>query len=352
MTQPFGPWMSPTIATDTIQDGAVTEGKLAAASVSAAKLAADLEELADGSFTDLHFHSVTEGTPVNAVNAAGTLTLTGVPLDGEIVTIGSRVYEIDTDTVPAVTAGRVPVLLQGGSTRVAQGTLTLDTNPTAGDTMTLGAKVYTFDANGALTNVDGRIEIGANLAATKINVRNAINLTGTPGTGYAALMTVHPSVTMAAFIGDAAVISAKRGGTAGNAIVTTETFTAVSNVFDAGTLGTTQAGVNPTAPETVTALVTAISGDASAVVTAVDGAGDTVVVTAITAGAAGNSIVSTDTLANGSWGAGVLGGGVDGTVGEPWEQRVDASYLYQVNSASGNSISGKNWRRISLSTAY
>jgi hypothetical protein len=48
---------------------------------------------------------------------------------------------------------------------------------------------------------------------------------------------------MAAFAADAAVLSAKVSGTAGNSIATTETFAAGTNVFDAATLGTTTAGV-------------------------------------------------------------------------------------------------------------
>lgn len=49
-------------------------------------------------------------------------------------------------------------------------------------------------------------------------------------------------------------------------------------------------------------------------VTAAAGAGDTMDVTAKTAGAAGNKIVSTETLSNGSFGAVKLTGGVDGAI--------------------------------------
>jgi hypothetical protein len=45
-------------------------------------------------------------------------------------------------------------------------------------------------------------------------------------------------------------------------------------------------------------------------VTAADGAGDTVVVTAITAGTGGNSIATTEASTNMSWGAGTMSGGV------------------------------------------
>ena len=112
--------------------------------------------------------------------------------------------------------------------------LTVDTNPTNGDTMTLGAKTYTFETT--LTDVDGNIQIGGSTAATQANIVAAINLTGTPGTDYAASMTIHPTVTAAAFAANVAAITAKTGGTAGNSIVSTETFTAGTNVFSAATL--------------------------------------------------------------------------------------------------------------------
>lgn len=119
--------------------------------------------------------------------------------------------------------------------------LALPTQPTAGDTMTIGARVYTWQANGSLTNVAGNVEIGANLAASQTNIRNAVNHTGTPGTGYAAATTVHPTATLGAFASNVATVTAILGGTAGNSIATTETYTAVGNVFGGATLlgGTT-----------------------------------------------------------------------------------------------------------------
>ena len=101
--------------------------------------------------------------------------------------------------------------------------------------------------------------------------------------------------------------------------------THASNVFNAATLGTTTAGVDPSAAHAITDLVAAITGDASAVVTAVDGAGDTVVVTAKTSGVAGNSIASTKTMANGSFGGSVLSGGVDAVAGTYGLDLTDAT---------------------------
>lgn len=129
----------------------------------------------------------------------------------------------------------------------AQGTLTMDTNPTNADTMTVDTKVYTFKTT--LTGADGEVKIGANVAATQASLVAAFNLTGTPGTDYGASMTYHPTVSIAAFATNDAVLTAKTGGTAGNSIATTETFTAGTNVFDAATLGTTTAGAVPTTLE-------------------------------------------------------------------------------------------------------
>lgn len=232
--------------------------------------------------------------------ATGTLTISGVVIDTQTVTVGSRVYEFDTDG--NVTAGRVTADISGDATASA-GTLTVDTQPTIGDTMTIGTRTYAFVAE-AFADTAGEIGIGADLAGAKVNIVAAIN--GTDGFNPA-----HPTVTAAAFVGDDCVITAITPGVAGDAIATTETFTEVTNIFDDVTLGTTAAGADCVAADAVTALAAAITGDASAVVTAVDGAGDTVVMTAIALGTSGNGIATTETMANGGFGAGALANGSD-----------------------------------------
>ena len=116
----------------------------------------------------------------------------------------------------------------------AQGTLTLDTLPTANDTMTVGATTYTFVADADL-DAAGEISLGSGLAECQANIVAAIN-------GTDVYNKPNGSVSIADFSTNAAVITAKVPGVAGNTIVTTETFTAATNVFDAGTLGTTTAG--------------------------------------------------------------------------------------------------------------
>ena len=158
-----------------------------------------------------------------AVAAHGTLTLAANPSDADTMTIGAKMYTFDSH--PSV---------------AAQGTLTVATIPTDGDTMTIGGKVYTFQT--VLTDTNGNIAIGT-LAATRLNIVAAINLTGTPGTQYAAKTSLHPTVS-AAIVGTNVVLTAKTPGASGNSIATVETFTAAGNVFDAATLGTTTTGID------------------------------------------------------------------------------------------------------------
>jgi len=126
---------------------------------------------------------------------------------------------------PAITDLRT---FQWGKESAAAGVnLTVDTLPTAGDTFTIGNKVFTFVASGAA--ISGQVNVGVNLAAAQANILAAIN--GTDGWN-----TPHTQVTAAAFIANVMRITARLSGTDPNAYATTETFTAVSNVFSAVTL--------------------------------------------------------------------------------------------------------------------
>lgn len=109
-----------------------------------------------------------------------------------------------------------------GAAAAASGILTLTANLADGATVTIGPKVYTFQA--ALTNADGNVQIGASMAATIVNLKNAINLgTGVPGTDYAAAMVAHATVSATASSGTTLTVAAKIGGPAQNTIATTET---------------------------------------------------------------------------------------------------------------------------------
>lgn len=245
-------------------------------------------------------HSATKDLDIRSLsaNATGTLTISGVVADGDTVTIGGRVYEFDADG--SVTGTNIAADTSSYGTQSA-GTLTIDTQPTALDAMEIGGTTYAFVASGT-ANSAGEISVEADLASAKLAIVAAIN--GTDGVNSA-----HPTVTAAAFATNDCVITAIVPGTGGDGITTTESFTAVTNVFDAGTLGTTAAGAECAAADAVTALAAAITADGSAVVTAVDGAGDTVVLTAVVAGAAGDAIATTETMSNGAFGAATLTAG-------------------------------------------
>lgn len=127
----------------------------------------------------------------------------------------------------------------------AQGTLSLVLQPSDNEQFTIGNKTYTLQS--VLTNVDGNILIGVSLAATQQNILDAINLTGSIGSQYAASMTEHSQVSAAlTWVGNNLVITAKAGGVEGNSLATTETMVGAGNQFDAATLGTTRAGVDET----------------------------------------------------------------------------------------------------------
>ena len=290
---------------------------------------------------------VISGTPVNAVSAGKILTLTGVVIDGEKVTIdnplvaGSDVYEFLADTAQtktAVTNKAVDISTYTGKASVV---LTVDTKPTSGDIMTIGTKVYTFFPVGS-ADVDGEISVGADLAAAKINIVAAIN-------GTDAFNLAHPLVTAANFTTNTCTITALVGGVAGNAIASTKTFTAGTNLFASSTL---TSGTNCTAANAIIALVSAITTLDTQGVGAVDGTGDTVELTAKVGGVIGNNVVIGKVMANATFAGAAtkLSGGVDGTVGTINQVMVDATYMYRC--IADNTLGGKNWRRVSLGSAY
>ena len=160
----------------------------------------------------------------------------------ELPLITKANFEIVLDQIVAIlTAEEVKQRALAVAIGRAQGTLILPVQVTDTDTMTVDAKVYTF--LNTLTGADGEIKIGSTLAETQANIVAAFDLSGTAGVQYGNLMVAHPTVDIAAFVFNEAVLTAKTSGAAGNNIVTTETFTDVSNVFDGVTLGTTITGL-------------------------------------------------------------------------------------------------------------
>jgi hypothetical protein len=181
--------------------------------------------------------------PVASVAAEGTLTVDTKP---SAVTAARGTLTIDTKPIDEVAAQGTLSITEPVSPGVkSQGTLTIAEPVSEGDEFTLDATVYTL-LDIPLAAYD--IAIGADEAATKVNIVAAINASGTPGTEYFAGTLIHPTVVATTFAGDACVLTANEFGTAGNAIATTETgqgFTHVSNIFNDTTLGATTTGVQP-----------------------------------------------------------------------------------------------------------
>ena len=294
-----------------------------------------------------------------AVAASGTLTLAANPSDADTMTIGGKAYTFDAH--PSV---------------AAQGTLTVATIPTDGDTMTIGGKVYTFQT--VLTDTDGNIAIGT-LTGTRLNIVAAINVTTPPGTQYAASTVQHPTVS-AAVVGTNVVLTARTPGTAGNSIPTVEAFTAVGNVFDAATLGTTTPGVDALpntdghilvganvaatqanivaavnltgTPGTQYAAATTLHPTVSAAIV-----GPNLVFTAKTTGPAGNAIATTETFtaAGNVFGAATLAGGVNATPCGPvleaaspgrWGSRLRVRIDHQTRDPSDTNVFNLEIREI------
>ena len=106
----------------------------------------------------------------------------------------------------------------------------------------------------------------------------------------------------------------------GNAIADeTVTIGATVYTFKAAAALAGEVTIGGTAGDTIDNLIAEIIGlgigDANPLVDADAGAGDTMILTALVAGALGNSIATSDTLTNGSWGAANLTGGITQSAG-------------------------------------
>lgn len=299
--------------------------------------AMDFGQIVDDLIDEVNALTPTASTPVNGVKASNVLTLTDVVIDGETVVVtnpdedGSDTYEFAADAAQSVSAGDIAVDITSYVT-ASSNTLTVDTQPTAGDTMTLGGKTYIFVPD-TTDNADGEITIGTDLATAQAAIVAAVN--GTDGHNVA-----NTQVSLGDFTANDSTVTALVGGTAGDAIATTETFTAGTNVFSAATLG---GGADCSAADAITALAAAVTASDTQGVGAADGAGDTVDFTADNYGAAGNAITTTETMANASFATGALTGGVDGTPGTAGQRKYDTDYDYIY-------IDGAGWKRSAIST--
>lgn len=289
--------------------------------------------------------TIPEGSPVNAVNAHAKLTINDAVVAGETLTIdnpaknGVDIYEFAADTALSVGEGHKPIDINDGTVK-ATVNLTVVTNPTTGNTMLIGEKVFTFVPKGT-GNADGEIDVEDDLVDTQVNIIAAIK-------GLDDHNEPHPLVTCGAqFDNDVLQITALIGGSAGNEISVSETFTDEDNGFTDVSLKT---GSDCDPADAITALITAINELDTQDVEASVVVGDTtsLILTAKTAGLSGNTVAILTDMPNGSFedNKDVLSGGTDGTVGADGEVMADSDYLYICRPA--NTISGKNWHRIAF----
>jgi len=286
------------------------------------------------------------GTPVNAVASVGTLTLTGVVTEGETVTVGTDVGEIDSDG--SVTGGNFAIDVSAVST-ASVGTLTATAGGNqiaAGYTVTLGVgaglKTYTFAS--PLTPTEGEVLVGATDTASLLNLLNAINYTGTPGTDYSCAAK-HTQVEATSSTALTLVVAAKIHGVVGDTYTSTSTGAEIS--WGAVVLAS---GVDCTAAGADGLIVSEYNAHKTLAITAAQGAGTTVTFTSNVKGSTGNTFAFSKVITNGSVdGGGFLGGtilGVSGTTGVQWQPMVDATNLY-VCIATNTSVD-TNWRKLVL----
>lgn len=171
--------------------------------------------------------------------------------EGETVTIGDYVFEIDTNS--SVTAGRTAVNLSGSSAAAASLVLTLSGNAVADETVTIAGVVYTWKAS--VTTTANQVKVGATAAESIDNLVAAVTAAAGSGTLYGSATVVNPYMT-AVRSSSTLVATALVKGTAGNAYVMGETMT---NGAWAGGAVIPAGGVDPTAAQTIAALVTAIN---------------------------------------------------------------------------------------------
>ena len=206
------------------------------------------------------------------------------------------------------------------------GTLTFIGALTVDDQVRVGATTYTGVAN-ADTPVAGEFRIGAGSAGAITNIIAAVN--GTDG-----INTANASATLAAGAGATLVATAKVGGVAGDAIVSTDP-TDVANKMSWGG-ATLASGADTTQSEAVTAVALAMNNTVSNVTnfSAVDGAGDTVVVTHNLHGTIPNGYGFADTDTDSDISSAETTAGVAGTEGIAGAQYEDDDYLYTCTSVT------------------
>lgn len=301
----FAPGTSPQPLVTAVVASATTLVLTAATPGTAGNAIATTETLTNGAWG-----AATLAGGVALASALGTLTFAANNANNETVTIGSTVYTYKTTLTGAaneiligadLTASRNNLVAAINATGTGGvGTLTFAANAAATETVRVGNYIYTFVA--ALSSVGAPFEvlIGATASDSLDNLIDAINsAAATAGVKYGYNTPPNPLATAAAGAGDTAVITSVATGAAGNEVITLETGAQMS-WGAAKTAGATGAGATYGAGTVANTQVTAATSST-----------DKAVVTAITGGAAGNAIATTETGAQMSWGAATLASGAN-----------------------------------------
>ena len=156
-------------------------------------------------------------------------------IETDMLAIENDILDLETFVLGSGTTLERPANAVGVTEVASEGTLTVAVNPTDADSITIDGKQYDFMETSEM--VDGTIEIGLDVAATRVAILAAID-------GTDAVNNVHTTVTAAAATGDDLTITAITAGVAGDLLASTSDFASGSNLFDAVTLGTTTAGVD------------------------------------------------------------------------------------------------------------
>jgi hypothetical protein len=182
-------------------------------------------------------------THVRLLPVAGTLA--SLAIDGPAAATFNTVIEAVPPAYEGPVGGTITLTTVADGTWVPNiGTLTLAGNAVDAETVTIGSTVYRWKDTLAQAY---DVKIGANAAASIVNLVAAINANGTPGTHYFAGTLVHPTVRAYDGAGDTVVVHTKSNTTltaVGTLIATTETMT--SGSWGATTLADGTDGTNVT----------------------------------------------------------------------------------------------------------
>lgn len=264
-----------------------------------------------------------------------------------------------------------------------------------GQVFVIGAKTYR-----AKTVPDQAYDIalGANDEAFIVNAKKAVNASGVgDGTDYFAGTLINADVVATTINATTMKVVGRVTGTSKNAIVTTGTESTLvwADTTLGGGTGASNAGIaghTVTVDSIVYTIVTDLSESVGAVavpnevlygssdataldnlllainagategtnystgteqptsVTATTNTNTTQKIEAVTAGVSGDDTCAVSATGGFAWDEANVHDGVDGTVAKKGQQYINASYIY--TAVEANTITGKNWRRVSLGTAY